>query len=287
MKRNFNIWVNNMKESVADWSYYTDFNKVYNNVNKYKIELNILNSLVNSQDIENDFVNLVNKYPEVLKVIPLLLAKREKEIRIIDKGIDRNYNFDKMNYDIEDYVLFMRKTGLFDLISKNIISDLLDYAKGVEVGLDTNARKNRTGIAMENIVESFIIESGFIKDVTYFKEMKKSEIEEKFDIILDLQSINESRAEKRFDFVVINQGKIFAIEVNFYSGGGSKLNETARSYKMLAVETEEIENFEFVWITDGKGWKTARRNLEETFDILKHMYNLNDLENNDLKDLLK
>jgi type II restriction enzyme len=287
MKRNFNEWVNKFIDSVADWRYYTDFPKVYNNVDAIKVELNLLNSLINSKDIENDFRNLVTKYPEVLKAVPILIAKRGSEVRIVDKGKDKNFNFNKLNYTIDEYVYFMDKTGLFDLLSNHIISDLLDYVKGVEVGLDSNARKNRTGKAMENIVESFIVDAGFIRDVNYFKEMRTSEIRDRFGIDLQLESLDESKAEKRFDFVIKSETIVYAIEVNFYSGSGSKLNETARSYKMLAQEASTIPGFRFVWITDGIGWNTARRNLEETFDVLEDIYNINDLESGILSKIIK
>ena len=287
MKRNFNEWLKSFRKSIADWTYYTDFPKVYRNVDKIKIELNLLNSLINSKNIENEFRELVNKYPEVLKVIPTLLAKRESEIRITNKGKDVIFKFNNKNHTIEEYSLFMRKTGLFDLIENNIISDLTDYVKGVEVGLDTNARKNRTGKAMENIVESYIVDAGFIKDINYFSEMRTSEIKNKFGIELNLENIDQSRAEKRFDFVVVVNNNVYAIETNFYSSSGSKLNETARSYKMIAQETKNVENFKFIWITDGLGWNSAKNNLEETFDVLNNLFNLNDLENEILNKILK
>lgn len=287
MKRNFNEWLKSFRKSIADWTYYTDFPKVYRNVDKIKIELNLLNSLINSKDIENEFRELVIKYPEVLKVIPILLAKRENEIRITDKGKDIKFIFNNTKHTIEEYALFMRKTGLFELIENNIISDLTDYVKGVEVGLDTNARKNRTGKTMENIVESFIVDAGFIKGVNYFSEMRTSEIKEKFDIELNLENINKSKAEKRFDFVIVVNDNVYAIETNFYSSSGSKLNETARSYKMITQETQNIENFKFVWITDGLGWNSAKNNLEETFDVLDSLFNLKDLENGILNKILK
>lgn len=287
MKRNFDDWLNNFIDTVADWTYYTDFPKVYKNVNDIKVELNLLNSLINSNNIEQDFKNLVNKYPEVLKAVPILLAKRGNEIRVVDKGENKNFNFESRNYTIDEYINFMEKTGLFKLLSNHVISDLLDYVKGVEVGLDSNTRKNRTGIAMENIVESFIQEAGFTKDIDYFKEMKTSEIKERFGIDLKFSSQIESRAEKRFDFVLKVKDSIYALEVNFYSSGGSKLNETARSYKLLAQEAELINNFKFIWITDGKGWNQARRNLKETFDIMKHLYNINDLNNGILNKIIK
>ena len=71
---------------------------------------------------------------------------------------------------------------------------------------------------------------------------------------------------------------IYAIETNFYASGGSKLNETARSYKLIAEEAKHIPNFKFIWITDGGGWKRSRRNLEETFNVLEDIYNIADME---------
>ena len=190
-----------------------------------------------------------------------------------------------MNYSINDYVIFMRKTGLFDLLENHIINNLVDYVMGVEVGMDTNGRKNRTGDSMEDLVESYLIKHGLEKNKTYFKEMKKSEIETKFNINLDAIS-NNGKTEKRFDFVIYVNNHIYACECNFYGSSGSKLNETARSYKNLAIESKIIPNFSFVWFTDGKGWNDAKHNLEETFDVLDTMYNLKDLENGILDKLL-
>ena len=178
----------------------------------------------------------------------------------------------------------MRKTGLFDLIQNHIITNLVDYVTGVETGLDSNARKNRVGHVMENLVEKYIINAGFIKDFNYFKEMYISDITKRWNI--DLSAIsNTGKTEKRFDFVVKTEDMIYVIETNFYSSGGSKLNETARSYKNIAIESNNIIGLKFVWFTDGKGWESARHNLEETFDIMEHLYNLNDLENNVIKEI--
>lgn len=188
------------------------------------------------------------------------------------------YNFKKMTMPVEQYKIFMRKTGLFDLMKNHIINNLVDYVTGVETGLDSNGRKNRGGHLMENLVESYIKKAGFIKEKNYFKEMYISEITEKWRV--DLSAIsNQGKTEKRFDFVIKTENMIYGIETNFYSSGGSKLNETARSYKTLALETETILNFTFVWFTDGKGWISARNNLEETFDIMENIYNIDDLEN--------
>lgn len=284
MSRNFEEWLNGFRKSIANYGYYTNFEKVYNNVDDIRIELNILNSLVGSQNIENDFENIINNYPETLKCIPILLAVRKMEIFAMDSQGGFNYNFRNMNYTAEQYKVFMRKTGLFDLLENRIVSNLVDYVTGVETGLDSNGRKNRGGHLMEDLVESYIAEAGYEKDINFFKEMYISEITEKWGI--DLSAIsNSGKLEKRFDFVIKTDNMIYGIEANFYASSGSKLNETARSYKQISQEADTIEGFTFIWLTDGNGWQDAKHNLEETFDVLETVYNIKDLENGVLKHL--
>lgn len=284
MTRDFNTWLASFRKSIATYDYYINFNKVYMNVDKLKIELNILNSLIGSNNIEKEFEILLQKYPEVLKCIPLLLAVRESEIYAMDDEGAYTYDFKTLNLPIEQYKVFMKKTGLFDLMQKRIIGNLIDYVMGVETGLDSNGRKNRGGHLMEDLVESFIKKAGFVKNETYYKEMYIHQITDKWG--LDLSAIsNQGKMEKRFDFVVKQEDMVYAIETNFYSSGGSKLNETSRSYKTLALEADTIDKFTFVWFTDGKGWQSARNNLEETFDVMENIYNITDLENNIIKDV--
>lgn len=290
--RNFSEWLSGFRDSIADYGYYIDFEKVHRNVDSIKVELNILNSLIGSKNIEADFENLMRKYPEVLNCIPLLLAVRANEIYCQDENGGHLFQFDFGKYPpnshahYERYKYFMRETGLFDLLENHIVNNLVDYATGVETGLDSNGRKNRGGHLMENLVESFIQKAGFVKDESYFKEMYIHQITDKWDI--DLSAIsNQGKTEKRFDFVVKTPNMIYGIETNFYGSGGSKLNETARSYKTLALETDTIDGFTFVWFTDGKGWTSARHNLEETFDVMEHIYNINDMENGIITEVFK
>lgn len=286
VKRDFQTWLSTFRYSIADFSYYIDFNKVYNNVDSIKIELNILNSLIGSKNIESDFENLISKYPETLKCIPILLAVREYEIFAGENGNVKLYTFNKQINTIEDYKLFMRKTGLFDLLSNHIINNLYDYVTGVETGLDSNGRKNRGGHQMEDLVESYIQKAGFKRDINYFKEMYISEVSRKWNIDLSAVS-NQGKMEKRWDFVVKTDNCIYLIETNFYGSGGSKLNETARSYKTIATEIKNVKGAKFVWFTDGAGWKSAARNLEETFDILEDIYSINDMQNGIMKEVFK
>lgn len=288
MQRDFIAWLSKFRESIADYKYYINFKKVYENVNALKIELNLLNSLIGSKDIETDFINLYTKYPEVLKAIPILLAKRECDIYCQDAngGHLFRFNTDEYKTEGEKYVYFMRETGLFDLLQSHLINNLIDYVTGVETGLDSNGRKNRGGHLMEDLVESYLQKAGFVKDKTYFKEFYIHQITDKWDV--DLSAIsNQGKMEKRFDFVVKTDSMIYVIETNFYGSGGSKLNETARSYKTLALEAGTINGVTFVWFTDGKGWTSARHNLEETFDVMPHIYSINDLENGIIGEVFK
>ena len=287
MKRDFAEWLLTFTDSIANYKYYIDFETIYKNAEIYKIELNMMNSLIGSENIEQDFENLVKKYPEVLKCVPTLLAVRQTEIIVLDdEGNKFEYNFNNMNYSVEQYTVFMRETGLFDLLEKHLINNLYDYVLGVECGLNSNARKNRGGHLMEDLVEKFIQRAGFEKDKTYFKEMYLQDIERRWKLDMSFIS-NKNQATKRFDFVIKTDKCIYGIETNFYASGGSKLNETARSYKMIAEEAERVVGFEFVWFTDGMGWISARNNLRETFDNMEHIYNIVDMKNGIIKEMFK
>ena len=290
-KRDFEEWLSKFRPSISTYDYYVDFEKVHKNVAEVKIELNILNSLIGSKNIREEFISILKKYPETLKAIPILLAKREYEIYCQDEkgGCQYKFNFNILNGGeyppnshkfkmYEQYCYFMEKTGLFDLLQNHLINNLIDYVTGIEAGLDTHARKSRGGDLMEALVESFIKKAGYLKGKNYFKEMSSREIEKIWDI--DMSALtNAGKAAKRFDFVIKTDTMIYGIETNFYNGGGSKLNETARSYKMLAQEAERIGGFTFVWFTDGSAWKTAKENLRETFEVLDYIYNIDDMEN--------
>ena len=279
MKRDFAQWLLTFTDSIANYKYYIDFETIYKNAEIYKVELNMMNSLIGSEEIEKDFENIVHKYPEVLKCIPTLLAVRQSEIIVLDDdGNKMEYNFRNRNYDIKQYKVFMRETGLFHLLEKHLVNNLYDYVLGVECGLNSNARKNRGGHLMEDLVEKFIQKAGFKKNETYFKEMYLQDIEKQWKLDMSFIS-NKNQATKRFDFVIKTDNCIYGIETNFYASGGSKLNETARSYKMIAEEAKKVVGFEFVWFTDGIGWISARNNLRETFESMDNIYNIADMKN--------
>lgn len=271
--RDFDAWLDQFRDSIASYDYYIDFHKVVENAKKFKAELHLLNSLIGSADIEREFRDLLSRYPTAIRAVPILLAKREMEIYARDNDGGGVYRFDGLLQSVDDYCIFMRKSGLFYLMSGHLMNNLYDYVLGVETGLDSNGRKNRGGHLMEDLVEGYLKRAG----VAYYKEMYASEVCNRWGV--DVSSLtNTGRTEKRFDFVVKGQNTVYAIETNFYGSGGSKLNETARSYKMLAIEAQSIARFKFVWFTDGAGWRSARQNLRETFEVLPTLYNIRELE---------
>ncbi|WP_279059058.1 type II restriction endonuclease [Mobiluncus curtisii] len=284
--RDFETWIGHFKESIATYGYYVDWNKIFRQTDSIKVELNILNSLVGSKNIHFEFMNLISRYPEIRRAIPILIAKREAKISVLDPDDGyRLFDFSAVHLSDQDCALFMEKTGLFNLISNRIIDNLYDYVTGVEAGLDSNARKNRGGHLMEELVESYLEKAGLTREKdswdkpdsgTYFKEIYAKNLQ-LWGLNMDPLT-NSGKSSKRFDFVVCTDTTIFGIETNFYGSGGSKLNETARSYKQLAQEAQQIPGFEFVWFTDGKGWDKARGNLRETFESMEHIYSINELE---------
>lgn len=283
MKRNFEELIDGLKETINDYSFYTDFNKVFKNVKEIELELNLLNYLLGKvENFDKEFVCLIDKYPNVLKVIPILLAVRDKKIKVFDKEL-LTYNFEERNKTNEEYLCFVEKTGLKRLFTEEKIKNLVDYVTGVEVGLDSNARKNRTGETMERIVYDSLMEVSLkqkgckvIKQAT--KEMIQKEFKtDKLDNFIMDNDKNDSN--KRFDFAVLTpSNNILLIETNFYSSTGSKLNETSRSYITLEKEIKGLNGVSFIWITDGYGWKKTKNNLHEAYQNIEYILTLENLE---------
>lgn len=290
MKRDFEDVIKSLKKSITPTDFFVDYPKVYLNVKDYERHLNLLNSLIGKDNIEEEFIDLVSEYPEIMKSIPILLATHETKFNIINvptiemlNGIKNRhfniideqyicYDFVQLNHPIEAYAEFLKKGGLLDLLKDKKIKSLVDYAIGIEVGMDTNARKSRSGQIMEAIVEEYIK----LLNVEYNAQMKSADIDKKYGT--NLCSIG--KATKKFDFVYKSKkdNKIIVMEVNYYGKQGSKPNETAKSYIELNNKIKEIDNVKFVWITDGKGWLPSRTNLEDAYDEVENLYTLADLE---------
>lgn len=257
----FKTFMSQLIETNAPLSFFSDFKKIAANVDAISIKLNQLNYLVGKDNMEEAVRRLWDENSKVFSVLDILIAVRASDKK---KAIARNgqiqliENFFKTPEGVIEY---LEDTGLKQVLQDKHVTNLVDYVFGVETGLDTNARKNRSGDIMGNKVAEIFQEKG----IEFRREVYSTEFEE-------MKCLGEDR--KRFDFVIETETKTYLIEVNFYSGGGSKLNEVARAYSELAPKINQFDNYEFVWITDGVGWNSARSKLEEAFYAIPSVYNL-------------
>ena len=292
--KNFNYLKDTFQDSIFTWDYFTNFEKVKLNVQKLKVELNILNSLIGEENIEKEFIKLINEYPKIRQALPLLIAIRKDKLKDtpiitdMDTLIAENKKhifYAELNEDIKkELLLFFRESGLKDIFQNKYIKNLVDYCFGVEVGFDTNARKNRTGTLMENMVSNYL--NDFCKEnknFSYVEQATQKRILETFNY-----KIKIDKSSRRFDFAMYNKNtnKLYLFEVNFYSGGGSKLKATAGEYQYLN-DFIKSQGLEFIWITDGKGWLTALNPLEETFNHNDYVINLDMIKNGILNEICK
>jgi len=274
------------KEKITCWDYFVNWEKVVVNVKLFEKELNILNYLIGKSDFENEAFELFRQYPESIRAIPTLLAVREGSIDVLIDAKDFVYqhlDFFQNEYsdnEIRAIVDFFMKTGLGKLVADKHIKNLVDYATGVEVGLDSNGRKNRGGTLMEKLVEEFVADTCRELSLPYMAQATAKKIKEHWHI-----DVAVDKSSRQIDFAINNNGKLFFIECNFYGGGGSKLKSTAMEY----VEMNRYWNkqgIEFIWITDGAGWKSTLKPLREYFDKADFLLNLEMLKEDVLKIIL-
>ncbi|MFR9552629.1 MAG: type II restriction endonuclease [Rikenellaceae bacterium] len=270
MKENFILFLSQLCKTNSTLGSLTDFEKVTANVSKISLKLCQLNHLLGRDDLEMAIKEIFDENPKAFSVLNILVAVRKGKHILNNKGnvvyIDNYFS------TYESICDFVKETGLYDIFKSKRVTNLVDYVFGVEVGLDTNARKNRGGTIMERCVSHSLKEAG-IKFDTQVSSSK----------FPDIISLGEDL--KRFDFVVYSTNKTFLIETNFYNSGGSKLNETARAYTDIAPKINKYPQYEFVWITDGEGWLSAKNKLEEAFNTIPRVYNLTTLKDfiNELK----
>lgn len=265
MKKDFDLFISQLSETNATLDYFTDFAKVIQNTNRLAIKLNQLNYLIGKNDLRNAIKELYNENPKVFEVLDILLAVRTKDKK-------KTLNADGEFVLLESYftslpgvIAYIEETGLSEVFKNKNITNLVDYVFGVEVGLDTNARKNRGGDNMAKAVALKFKNA----NIPFRAEVNSTEFEEIKSLGQDL---------KRFDFVIRTKKKIYLIETNFYNSGGSKLNEVARAYTDIAPKINQYEKFEFVWITDGQGWLSAKNKLGEAYSLIPSIYNLANLD---------
>lgn len=261
MSEPFKIFLSQLSETNATLDYFTDFDKIRNNVNKISMKLNQLNYLIGKENLEEAIHELYAENEKAFEVLDILIAiRKNKNTKTFNnKGeivvMNSYFSSPKLVYE------YITETGLADVFRNKDISNLIDYVFGIEVGLDTNARKNRGGDNMSKAVALIFDEAG----IFYKKEVNNTIFPEIISLGADV---------KRFDFVIKTQKKTYLIETNFYNTGGSKLNEVARAYSDVAPKINQYENYEFVWITDGQGWLSAKNKLEEAYNIIPSIYNL-------------
>jgi type II restriction enzyme len=263
----FKYFLETLNDSIFTWNYFVNFEKVKKNIYSIEKELNLLNVLIGKNNIEKEFIDLISEYPNIRKVLPILVAIRNnklKDLKIIDdfeELISRN-KIDLFNPKVklknklkEDLLTFFKESGLKYIFQNKNVKSIVDYCFGIEVGMDTNARKNRIGQLMESIVENIIQKFSEKNDLEFIYQATQKKIKEKwnFDIKID-------KTNRNFDFAVFkkSKNKIFLIETNYYSGGGSKLKSTAGEYKDL-FNFLKNQNINLIWITDGLGWKTTKK----------------------------
>ena len=265
MSKQFETFVAQLSETNATLDYFTDFGKIKSNISKISIKLNQLNYLIGKENLKGAIEEIFEENPKVFEVLDILIAVRKNKNAKTFNREGEIVQLDSYFATSDKIYEFIEDTGLGEVFRNKKITNLVDYVFGVEVGLDTNARKNRGGENMSKAV-SLIFDKA---NISYQKEVNSTEFPEITSLGADL---------KRFDFVIKTKVKTYLIETNFYNGGGSKLNEVARAYSDLAPKINQYSNFEFVWITDGQGWLSAKNKLEEAFSIIPSVYNLSNLE---------
>lgn len=255
-----------LQETNQTLDFFCDFDKIAQNVEDIKLSLCMLNSLIGSSDMRKSVETIWNRDKTAFNVMDILIAVRSEGKKKVLDSLGRCVVLDSLFKSVDGVMEFLDNTGLTEVFLSKKIRDLVDYVFGIETGLDTNARKNRSGHVMEGMVARILDKNG----VRYRQEVYSSEWPEITNVLGD--------DEKRFDFVINTSKKTYLVEVNFYSGGGSKLNEVARSYSDIAPKINSVPGFEFVWITDGIGWKSAKNKLQEAYNIIPSIYNLTNID---------
>lgn len=265
MAKDFNKFMSQLSETNATLDFYSDFNKIRNNVNEIALSLNSLNFLLGKENLREAVTMLWNRDKKAFDVLDILIATRRKDKKKFIDNDGKPYLISSLFTSIDGVMKFLEETGLSEVFMRKDVKDLVDYVFGVETGLDTNARKNRSGDITETLLHRILNNNG----IAHRMEVYSSEFPEIKAVL--------GEDEKRFDFVIKTKKRTFLIELNFYSGGGSKLNEVARAYRELAPIVNGVKGYEFVWITDGEGWNSAKNKLAEAYNDIPRMYNFTTL----------
>ncbi len=261
MKQSFETFLSQLKETNVDLAFYSDFDKIANKVAEIEISLNSLNYLLGKTDLRAAVEALWARDPQAFDVMDILIATRKDEGKKYLDAAQNCHIIHDLFSSVDGVMEFLTETGLAEVFTEKKVKNLVDFVFGVETGMDTNARKNRSGQITEKLIADILKQAG----ISFEEQVSSRNYPELHEVL--------GADHKVFDFV-IEADKVYLIEVNFYSGGGSKLNETARSYTELAPKVNSVDGFEFVWITDGIGWHSAKNKLEEAYNTIPSVYNL-------------
>lgn len=266
MNKDFDTFMSQLQETNQTLDFFCDFNKIVQNVNNIKLSLCMLNSLIGAPNLRKAVETIWRRDRTAFDVMEILIAVRDRGNKKVIDTKGRCVPLSSFFFDIDGVMEYLESTGLAEVLQQQKIKNLVDYVFGIETGLDSNARKNRSGHVMERMIARIFTTN----NISFRQEVYSSEWPEITNVLGD--------DEKRFDFVVQENGTTYLIEVNFYnSGGGSKLNEVARSYSEIAPKINAVNGFEFVWITDGIGWRSAKNKLQEAYSIIPSIYNLTNI----------
>lgn len=266
MNKYFNKFMSQLQETNQTLDFFCDFDKIAANVDNIKLSLCMLNSLIGTTDLRKSVETIWKRDSSAFSIMDILIAVRSGGKKVVLNSSGGSIIIDRLFTSVDGVMEYLEGTGLADLFRKKKINDLVDYVFGIETGLDSNARKNRSGHVMEGMVANILSDNG----IEFRQEVYSTEWPNLQGVLGD--------DEKRFDFVIKTSKKTYLIEVNFYSSGGSKLNEVARSYSDIAPKVNSVPGFEFVWITDGIGWKSAKNKLQEAYNIIPSIYNLTSIK---------
>jgi type II restriction enzyme len=265
MNKDFDLFMSQLAETNATLDFYTDFSKIRENVRSIEIKLNTLNYLIGKTDLAAAVKELWDNDKRVFSILDILIATRQDQHKKYLDDMGKAHLVHELLSGYEGVMKFLNETGLTDVLKNKNIKNLVDYVFGVEAGLDTHARKNRSGDITELLLHRILTANGI--------EHRMEVYSHEYPVLQKALGADE----KRFDFVIETKRCTYLIEVNFYNGGGSKPNEVARAYRELSPIVNTVDGFEFVWVTDGQGWTSARNKLEEAYNEIDRMYNFESL----------
>ena len=265
MKKDFKQFMSQLAETNATLNFYTDFSKIRENVRSIEIKLNTLNYLIGKTDFDAAVKELWDNDNRVFSVLDILIATRKKQRKKYLDDMGKPHLVHELLNSYKGVLKFLKETGVADVLQNKDVKNLVDYVFGVEAGLDTHARKNRSGDITELLLHRILSANG----IEHRMEVSSHEFPKLQEAL--------GTDEKWFDFMIKTKRCTYLIEVNYYNEGGSKLNEITRAYRELSPIVNKVDGFEFVWVTDGRGLNSAKNKIEEAYNGIDRMYNFESL----------